>query len=338
MSSVKIVDLSYLTKSFIDKTSGYTGLLSDIVNQFSLNAEQEQAFSIVTNHALSKSSDQLKMYMGGMGGTGKSQVIHALTKCFAEIRKVSEFLVLAPTGTSAANVDGQMYHSALGIYDNGVITSRSIFLIKEKLLGVKYIFVDKVSIMSCHDMYKISAQLAKGFNKSELPFGGVNMIFARNFTQLPFVLSGESRALYSGIIGNRTSSNLTHHDQKSAIGKALWHQVTTVVILYKNMQQTAQTVEDSRFWTALDNMRYKSCTIEDIDCLHTRIVGPLETQPLLKSKQFRDVSIITAWNSQKNRINELECDQFAKDTKQYHSFLMIYVLLILNIPSIQRSL
>ena len=34
------------------------------------------------NHASSKNQEQLKMYIGGMGGTGKSQVIKALVKFF----------------------------------------------------------------------------------------------------------------------------------------------------------------------------------------------------------------------------------------------------------------
>ena len=33
---------------------------------------------------------------------------------------------------------------------------------------------------------------------------------------------------------------------------------------------------------------------------------------------FQYVSIITAWNSQKDRINELGCVQFAKKTNQNH--------------------
>ena len=82
------------------------------------------------------------------------------------------------------------------------------------------------------------------------------------------------------------------------------------------MCQTAQSIEDSSFHLALDNMRYKSCTTDDLECLRTRIVGPLMGQPSLTSKEFRNVSIITAWNNQKDRINELGCERFARDTKQ----------------------
>ena len=56
---------------------------------------------------------------------------------------------------------------------------------------------------------------------------------------------------------------------KTAIGKALWHQVTTVVSLRENMRQKTQIPEDAKLHTALDNMRYAACTLEDIKFLKT---------------------------------------------------------------------
>ena len=64
----------------------------------------------------------------------------------------------------------------------------------------------------------------------------------------------ENHALCSGSVGTQIYSGLTHYGQESAIGKALWHQVTTVVILRKNMRQKLQTVEDVKFCKALENM------------------------------------------------------------------------------------
>jgi hypothetical protein len=37
----------------------------------------------------------------------------------------------------------------------------------------------------------------------------------------------------------------------------------------------------------------------------------------LAGKNFQNVSIITAWNSQKDRINELGSARFAKETNQH---------------------
>lgn len=72
---------------------------------------------------------------------------------------------------------------------------------------------------------------------------------------------------------------MTVKGQQPAIGKALWHQVTTVGILRENMRQKTQIPEDARLHTALENMRYAACTPEDIKFLKTQIVGRLPEQP-----------------------------------------------------------
>jgi len=77
---VKIVDKSYLEKDFrIENTSE---LVDATIREFSLNEEQDRAFRIIANHAISHNPEQLRMYLGGMGGTGKSQVIKALSHFF----------------------------------------------------------------------------------------------------------------------------------------------------------------------------------------------------------------------------------------------------------------
>ncbi|CAF3890886.1 unnamed protein product, partial [Rotaria sp. Silwood1] len=66
----------------------------DIVKQFTLNTQQKYAFMIITshldgeNHAYTGTIDnQLLMCIPGCGGTGKSQLIRAITKegCFEKI-------------------------------------------------------------------------------------------------------------------------------------------------------------------------------------------------------------------------------------------------------------
>ena len=68
--------------------------------------------------------------------------------------------------------------------------------------------------------------------------------------------------------------------------------------------------------TAFIKMRYASCSQQDIDFLRTRIVGESKNRPKLYDQKFRNVSIITAWNSQRDNINEMGCFQCAKDTNQ----------------------
>ena len=54
------------------------------------------------------------------------------------------------------------------------------------------------------------------------------MIFSGDFAQMPPVFGSP---LYSGSVGIQLLSCMTVQGQEAAIGKALWHQVTTVVIL-----------------------------------------------------------------------------------------------------------
>ena len=125
----------------------------------------------------------------------------------------------------------------------------------------------------------------------------MNIIFASDFAQLPPV---RSTSLYDGKVGTQASSSMSLYEQECAIGKALWHQITTVVILRQNMRQKTQTEEDAQFRTALENMRYRSCTDKDIRFLRTLINNDKNK---LSDKRFIDVPIIVRYNVHRDVIN-----------------------------------
>jgi hypothetical protein len=338
-NEVKIADISYLRQSFHAEQAEQQNFIDSTVIEYCLNIEQERAFRIVANHATANNQKQLKMYLGGMGGTGKSQVIKALVCFFNKRQESHRIMILAPTGTAAALLNGSTYHSALGVPIDGVNGTKNDFVslahVRTRLDGVDYIFVDEISMVSCHELYKISAQLAKARNVVDMPFGGLNMIFAGDFAQLKPV---RGSALYSSLVGTSIDASKTLQGQQSAIGKALWHQVTTVVILRQNMRQNKQTEDDSKLRTALENMRYACCTPEDISFLRTRIAGRRKNQPDLTAPQFRNVSIITALNSHKDRLNQLGCERFASETNQELThFYSIDVMGNETDPAVQKS-
>lgn len=72
--------------------------------------------------------------------------------------------------------------------DGGPTSNIQLAQVKSRLEGVDYVFFDEVSMLSCRDMYLISAQLVQVMNNLNMPFGGLNMIFAGNFAQLPPVI------------------------------------------------------------------------------------------------------------------------------------------------------
>jgi putative protein kinase ArgK-like GTPase of G3E family len=77
-----------------------------------LNKEQERAFRIVAEHASSPAENKrpLKMYLGGMGGSGKSAVFRAIIEFFKRRKEECRYIVLGPTGSSAALLNGSTYH------------------------------------------------------------------------------------------------------------------------------------------------------------------------------------------------------------------------------------
>jgi hypothetical protein len=111
-NEVHIVDEVYVNSKYKVAVVNTQNSIKEIADEFCLNSEQFRAFHIVTNHVAENESSpkkikSLNMYLGGMGGTGKSQVIKALIKFF-KIRNESHrfFLVLAPTGSAAALLEG----------------------------------------------------------------------------------------------------------------------------------------------------------------------------------------------------------------------------------------
>ena len=199
-NNVHVVDKSYMTRSFFSKE--WQKNIDSVSNDFNLNKEQERAFRIVANHACSPDSEQLKMYIAGMGGTEKTQVLKALVEFFKIRNESHRFIIVAPTGSAAALLQGSTYHSMFGINSDGKQTSAiQLAQVKERLQGVDYIFLDEVSMLSCRDMYLISARLARVMNNPEAPFGGLNVIFAGDFVQLPPVIGQEHASLYSGSVG-----------------------------------------------------------------------------------------------------------------------------------------
>ena len=81
VNDVKIVDKSYFEKLYDSGHLYNEEHTETTIKEFELNDAQERAFRIVSNHAKSATTDQLKMYLGGMGRTGKSKCWSCFLKC-----------------------------------------------------------------------------------------------------------------------------------------------------------------------------------------------------------------------------------------------------------------
>ncbi|GJF00912.1 hypothetical protein PsYK624_172160, partial [Phanerochaete sordida] len=241
--------LDVQNEKFLDPRLYLAGLepsehMNNVVTQYTLNDEQRRAFIIAASHLTTPQSEPLLMYLGGTGGTGKSRVLHALKKFLQDRAEAHRFAVAAPTGAAASLVGGSTYHSMLSFGSNESPDTRGLGKVQDNLGAVDVIFIDEVSMLSCQDLYRISAQLCKAFKREDVPFGGKSVILAGDFAQLAPPGRG-STSLYNDKVGPY-SDGATLVDQKKALGRAVWHMFTTVVILRKNMRQSGHDDEDYR--------------------------------------------------------------------------------------------
>ncbi|KDQ51996.1 hypothetical protein JAAARDRAFT_91810, partial [Jaapia argillacea MUCL 33604] len=70
----------------------------------------ERAVRMIGEHFISKSTEQLLLYVSGIGGSGKSYVIKAIVELFKRCGYPDELLLSAPTGCAAILIDGYTIH------------------------------------------------------------------------------------------------------------------------------------------------------------------------------------------------------------------------------------
>ena len=293
-----------------------TTYIRNISERFNLNKEQDRALQIVCKNTLRVNGEKLKMYLSGVGGTGKSQVIKAIIAFFNETGRGRKLAVLAPTGTAASLIGGQTYHSFLRFSrnddqrnDGKRIASDERERYMQRIREVQFIIIDEVSMIGCQDLFKISSRLASVRGAADEPFGGVHIMFSGDFGQLPPV---QSTRLYTILKDIRSNSS----DQVRAIGRSLWEQVTTVVVLRQNMRQCRSGTDDEKLRTLLSNIRYKACTREDEDFILSMIPYELGGKRNVPSIATRTSSVITGTNATRDAINDKCAARFAAETNQ----------------------
>jgi hypothetical protein len=281
--------------------------IPSLIKTHQLNAEQARAFSIVAEHSmLGAPKNPLRMHLGGAGGTGKSRVINALQDFFIERGQSRRFRLSSYTGVAARNISGMTLHAALMLGDHygSAMSSKSKRDLMAMWEGVDYLFVDEISMVGCAFLYEISHALsvAKG---NDLAFGGINVVFAGDFAQLPPV--GQKR-LYAHLGPQAATTN----GQKVVFGKLLWLSVNTVVMLHENMRQSGP--ENQRFVELLSRMREGRCTAADYELLNTRLASKLNID--WTSDKWKRAPVIVAENAMKDALNVKMAQDFAISTGQ----------------------
>ncbi|EIW86687.1 hypothetical protein CONPUDRAFT_45042 [Coniophora puteana RWD-64-598 SS2] len=293
-------------------------IMDNIIDAFQLrsNKEQMQAFLMIAEHFLLGKTEQLLMFLSGIGGSGKSHVIRAVVELFRRCGCSERLMLAAPTGAAAVLINGYTIHS-LTFLPSGKFRVNHTELEGTWKLTL-YLILDEVSMIGAQFLAEISQRMsaAKSWQEgaNSLPFGGMNVIFSGDMGQLP---QPRALSLYSHKLVSKLRPNLTHANvgQLAMQGICLWRQVHTVVELKQNIRAK----KDPDFIALLNRIRVgsprKFANQEGLPPDHvvlcSRILSTLKATDLLSAHRFRDVPIIVGRKTLRDAINMQKCRALA---------------------------
>jgi ATP-dependent DNA helicase PIF1 len=149
-----------------------------------INAQLQSAFDAIA-------SGRQIIFVSVGAGTGKSTFIRELRARFPEKQSV----VLAPTGVAALNAGGQTIHSFCRLPLRPVMP-QDIRVIDEKEVveTLDLLIIDEISMVRADVLDGVDAFLRIN-RKSELPFGGVQVVLVGDLFQLPPVVPSRDSEL-----------------------------------------------------------------------------------------------------------------------------------------------
>ena len=148
-----------------------------------LNIEQRRALRVITRHHNNRdvNKDPLLFRLEGTAGTGKSYVINAML----DIIPKEQVYVAAPTGKAANNIGGSTLHSLLHLMNPEEMKGQQLKMMQNKFKQIRYLIIDEYSMVGALMLNKIDRRLRQATGKAQELFGGISIILAGDFKQLP---------------------------------------------------------------------------------------------------------------------------------------------------------
>ena len=167
----------------ISDSSTITHYIDECSAKFTLNHHQSKTFSYIANHLMSENSNQLIAYIGGEGGTGKSQIIKCITHLYNVLGKAAEMRRMAFTGTAAYNIQGRTIDSQI-IYRTKKNGALNKLLAETKWANIKVQLIDEISFCGMKLIEKLSNYQNLLHNTKSASFGGIHTLFFGDYNQL----------------------------------------------------------------------------------------------------------------------------------------------------------
>jgi len=128
------------------------------------------------------------VFLTGSAGAGKTYTINQYLH-YLRARDVA-VAVTASTGIAATHMNGMTIHSWAGIGISNELTAKDIARIKKRTVVVeriertKVLVIDEISMLH-RQQFELINQVLQAINENTLPFGGIQLLVAGDFFQLP---------------------------------------------------------------------------------------------------------------------------------------------------------
>jgi hypothetical protein len=222
---------------------------------------------------------QLISFLSGPGGSGKSHVVSTVLKYAKAFTKLLQspftkrtIVVTAMTGVAATSIRGETIHSAASLFSEKEVTVEQI----KEWSDTRLLILDEISFAGKAILIKLNERLCELKENPMARYGGINMVFAGDFSQLEPV-SGEP--LYVS----------TSFQQ--------WHDW---INCYIELRGNHRFAKDPEYGQIMARFREGKVTMSDIQKINTRVVAtPLDGRADLPI----DMSYATYLNKDKEAIN-----------------------------------
>jgi helitron helicase-like protein/uncharacterized protein DUF6570/PIF1-like helicase len=267
----------------------------------SLNDKQWQLYNLIVSHYLQwlrsqgyrltppsriepppRLPAQLLINLDGKAGTGKSHVIGVLSAALQDLADqagiaTSPILRAAPTGVAAHGIAGRTLHSLFHLpvplkaqYEP--LPSPKLKDTQELFRGVRYVIIDEKSMIGLRALQWIDRRCHQIFPSGrDQPFGGLNIIIAGDFFQLPPVMQ---KPLYTV-----DDCELSLEDRFTC---SLYTKFNITVELDTVVRQQGQDTESCAFRTALAHLRVDQVSRNDWQLLASRVAATLPPAEVLQ--------------------------------------------------------
>lgn len=212
----------------------------------------------------------LRMFLSGVGGTGKSFLIEAIKALVKSLWSSDNLLcgIAAPTGLAAFNVGGVTLHRLFQLPVEHATKAPSYWplpkmsqkVMKATLSNVKlFNIIDEISMVSRINLAFVHMRLEELFGSNEW-FGSQNMLFVGDLLQLP------------PVHGSPVFEKVATKSVLSQLGCAAAINIWKDCVTYDELTINERQKNDPQFSTMLDCVRRGCPTEETLSVLNNRVI------------------------------------------------------------------